>query len=491
MIAAALWWLSCLPEALAFQRACHQVARCQERLLAHLLTRHAGSAFGRQHRFARLHGADEYRAAVPVRDYDEFSPWIERIAAGELRVLTEDRVRLLEPTSGTRALKLIPYTAGLKGDFQRGLAPWIADLFLARPRLFGGPSYWSLTPPPERSRRSSGGLPIGFEDDASYLGGVSAWLVRSMLIRPQFGSDYLDDTLRALLNCPELRLVSVWSPTLWLLLLERLRRDWQQWARQPELAKRLRSGRLDTVWPHLQCISCWGDASAETAYREVQALFPQVLVQPKGLLSTEAFVSLPLTGVAGGCVLSVRSHFFEFLDPRGQSWLAHEISPGPTYEVVCTTSGGLYRYRTGDLVQVTGFYRECPVLRFLGRRGGVSDRCGEKLGPDSLVLPRLPGPCFLAFENGAYVLYSPAPEFELREAAHDVERRLLEQYHYALCRRLGQLGPVRAYRLEAERAWECFYARLQSLGRRPGDVKPEPLRLESDWSRFLPGEFLL
>lgn len=47
--------------------------------------------------------------------------------------------------------------------------------------------------------------------------------------------------------------------------------------------------------------------------------------------------------------------------------------------MILTTSGGFYRYDLKDLIQVTDFYREVPVIRFLGKADKVSDRFGEKL----------------------------------------------------------------------------------------------------------------
>lgn len=37
------------------------------------------------------------------------------------------------------------------------------------------------------------------------------------------------------------------------------------------------------------------------------------------------------------------------------------------YEVVLTTPMGLYRYRTGDVIKITGFYHQCPVYEFQHR----------------------------------------------------------------------------------------------------------------------------
>ena len=104
-------------------------------------------------------------------------------------------------------------------------------------------------------------------------------------------------------------------------------------------------------------------------------VFPGVEIQPKGLLATEAFVTIPF---AGRHPLAIRSHFFEFLEgdrPR----MAHQVEPGGIYSVVVTTGGGLYRYRLEDRVEVTGFVGRTPSLRVLGKEGHVSDLRGEKL----------------------------------------------------------------------------------------------------------------
>lgn len=44
--------------------------------------------------------------------------------------------------------------------------------------------------------------------------------------------------------------------------------------------------------------------------------------------------------------------------------LAEEVTVGSYYEVVITSIDGLYRYRMGDVVRVTGFYNKTPLLEF-------------------------------------------------------------------------------------------------------------------------------
>jgi len=144
---------------------------------------------------------------------------------------------------------------------------------------------------------------------------------------------------------------------------------------------------------------------------------------------------------------------FEFLDDAGHIHLPAELGHGAEYETVVTTAGGLYRYRTGDRVVVTGQLARTPTLRFLGRSSSVADTCGEKLSEahvaqvifETFNAHRLaPEQVLLGPESAAaptrYVLCicgSTAPPPTLVE---DLDLALRTNPHYDLCRRLGQLG---------------------------------------------------
>jgi hypothetical protein len=374
-----LWLAGARRAARQFQAAAQQVESVQAQLLRKYLFRNRGTEYLSKH-LPRL----------PLSSYDDYLPYIERIAAGERNILTAEDVRLFEPSSGSAAAsKLIPYTRTLKAEFGRGLSAWITDLFTHHPALIDGPAYWSVSPLTEGRRRSPGGIPIGFEQDSAYLGPLGA-LIGSALavpdlvkrIREMAAFRYV--TLLFLLNCRDLRLISVWNPTFLTLLLEPLPAWWdsllrdlacgtiappepldehlrgalqKKFTRNPRRARALSSVQADdyaSIWPDLTLISCWADGASEAYAKDLQSRFPHVTLQPKGLLATEAFVSFPLAGLRGGA-LAVTSHYFEFLTQAGDALLAHQLDKGKTYSVVVTTGGGLYRYRLNDLVEVTGF----------------------------------------------------------------------------------------------------------------------------------------
>jgi hypothetical protein len=532
------WMLKAAGEAAAFRRATRRVARTQAGLLAGLLRANADTAFGRAHGFGRMRTPRDFRRGVPLSTYEDYEGCVRRIAAGEAGVLTRDPVALLEPTSGTGGgEKLIPYTASLRRQFRRAVAAWVADLFHNRPRLRGGRAYWSVSPALGPGRRTPGGIPVGFDDDAAYLGGFEQFaLARLLAVPPAVArlegmGAFRYATLLWLLRAPDLTLVSVWNPT----FLAALFASFDAWqgrlcedlargtcrppalgtpggAREPPpgvpdparaaaLAPVLRSRRplaekLRAAWPRLALVSCWADAAAARCLGAVRELFPAVEVQPKGLLATEGCVSFPLLGRPAP-VLAVRSHFFEF-QPAGAAdcLLAHELAEGGRYRVVLTTGGGLYRYQLRDEVEVVGFENECPLLRFLGKADRVSDLVGEKLAEphvravlDRAFLARRLAPRFALLvpvegRPARYRLYvqldgaAPPPGLEA-----DLEAGLGENPYYRHAVRLGQLAPaeVRALDPAGEPGWLVYERRCLARGQKAGDIKPAALDPWTGW----------
>ncbi|XP_051141858.1 putative indole-3-acetic acid-amido synthetase GH3.9 isoform X2 [Andrographis paniculata] len=60
------------------------------------------------------------------------------------------------------------------------------------------------------------------------------------------------------------------------------------------------------------------------------------------------------------------------------------VKVGCYYELVVTTFSGLYRYRIGDVLQVTGFHNEAPQFRFICRRNVVLSIDCEKTNEEDL-----------------------------------------------------------------------------------------------------------
>lgn len=350
------------------------------RWLAATLARNAHTAYLRGRAFDEL----------PIVTYDDLVPWIERIVAGESDVLFAGRPVAYERTSGSSgAAKLIPYSAEGLLDFQRSVVPWLART--VREHGITGRAYFAISPatrPPE----SIGGVPVGLPDGA-YLGEIAASVLAEMSAVPLSVAQitdvdrWRDETLHHLAAARDLELISVWSPTFLLRLLDDLDDPRE-------------------LWPNLKVVSCWASAASKPFAEELAARLPQATLQPKGLLSTECVVT------TGDNELTPHG-FFEF---DGD-------------EVIATTASGLYRYRTGDLLRDG---------EFVGRKGVVSDLVGEKLTEPFVArcLENVRG--YLFPEGRGYVVAS-----ETHVDLDAIEQKLCENPQYAYARSLGQLAPLR------------------------------------------------
>ncbi len=487
-IAQCAWMASNLPSARRFASALQRPAEVQGEWLMRRIAADAESMFGREHDFASLRSPADFARRVPMRDWDGFAPWVERIRLGEKSVLGIEEVTHLAPTSGSLgARKLIPFTASLHRGFTSAVAAGMVDVAGLEPGILGGPAYWSISPLADE-QDASAEVPVGFVDDAEYLGGWRAMLARVLMAVPsdlRLERDVDRFWLRTathLLAARNLRLISVWHPSFLDLLIGEIRRHWDEVLSGLEVSRAAELAGLGSAdpaawWPALRVISCWGDLAAAPGMKRLAAGFPGVRVQAKGLLATEAVVTIPWRG---GYPLAVTSHFFEFLDASGEVRQAHQLTRGEAYEVVVTNGGGLWRYRLGDLVECDGWMGATPTLRFLGRSGRVSDLCGEKLSepfvagllaelwPDDAGRPLV---AFLRAVSGHPAGYDLVVSHEIGEQLLCcLEERLQANPHYALARRLGQL---RELRMVCDPAAGLA---AQAPGRqRLGDIKPAVL----------------
>jgi hypothetical protein len=129
------------------------------------------------------------------------------------------------------------------------------------------------------------------------------------------------------------------------------------------------------------------------------------------------------------------------------------------------------RYRSGDLVRITGFtVSGIPEMKFLGRKGIVSDLVGEKLADEAVAA---------AFsEAGACGFLAADPDVPCYEVwiddigkAPQVVSKLLENPYFEQAITLGQLAACNPMALKD--GWvKVFSAALaRKRGCRIGDVK--------------------
>ena len=517
-----IWIQSQKAEYKRFLKACKNPEATQAAKLKAYVERGIGTEFGRTHGFPRINNYQDFANQVPVQSWADIQPWIEKMVNGEENILTSEPLLAFEETSGTTSMaKLIPYTQSLRDEFQTGVAAWICSLSRFHPKTFTGPSYWSVSPATREKRSTPNGIPIGLQSDGEYFNLITRfmlsqiWAVSPTIARETNPEKFYIKTLKELLLKEDLSMISVWSPGFFIQLdhfLQEHRDELIEWLVQTKNgSKKRRKFLLDQLggdfrwsylFPRLSLVSCWTHAQAKLSLPLLHERLGFIYIQPKGLLSTEAITSIPVHPQLDPAI-SLRSHFYEFRVPNQEKTvLAHQVKPGETYEVIVTTGGGLFRYATGDLVKITGFFHANPCLEFLGRGNSHSDLVGEKLNEPQLVaaLSQIPeairsriSTMFVSpFSMQAVHQYRLCISFkedqysesELQTIQQTVEGKLIENPYYAQAIRLKQLNPleVKPWSEEKTRELEQFLKKRNQI--KDGDFKMPVLILAEILEEF-------
>lgn len=83
----------------------------QQKVFQNLILEAKDTVFGKDHSFDKLRTYEDFKSNVPLRDYEELKPYVERIVAGEENVLWKGKPIYFAKTSGTTSgAKYIPIT---------------------------------------------------------------------------------------------------------------------------------------------------------------------------------------------------------------------------------------------------------------------------------------------------------------------------------------------------------------------------------------------
>ena len=81
----------------------------QDKVFRALLNKAKSTAFGQDHGFETIKTYQDFKNSVPIRDYEQLRPYIERVVAGEANVLWPGKPLYFAKTSGTTSgVKYIP-----------------------------------------------------------------------------------------------------------------------------------------------------------------------------------------------------------------------------------------------------------------------------------------------------------------------------------------------------------------------------------------------
>ena len=461
----------------------------QQQVLRQLLQRHANTQFGREHQFDQIHAPADYQQAVPIRDYEGFRPYVQQIMAGEPDILVSEPVQMFTMTSGTTGQpKYIPVTSSIERSGSALMRQWLYRIWRNYPRFLSGDIVGVVSPAIEGYTK--GGIPYGslsgriyqqipplirrnyavpysvFEIadyDTRYWAIARFALAReiSFLCTPNPSTlhrlalvmnQHSESLVRAihdgtLADCVPGAIADQLNPT-----------ANPQRARQLERILDATGGlKPKDCWPNLQLLGCWTGGSVGAQAQQLTADYGSLPIRDLGYLASEARVTLPYQDNTAGGLLDLNANFYEFI-PEAEAehadppiLLSHELELGQRYQILLTTPGGLYRYHINDIVEVTGYYQQSPIVAFLRKGRDMSNLTGEKLHVNHVLaaIATLQHQLTLAIIAYRLVANSTVMRYELclelaAEHSETEAERILSVFDYALAQENAEYAQKRS-----------------------------------------------
>ena len=412
----------------SFQAMTTRPEEVQRQLLGSLLAINRDTAFGKTHDFANMVSEQDYQQGVPVADYEATRPWVERLQAGERRVLTTDEPHMFTMTSGTTGQpKLIPVTGSTRRGNARLSAKWLYRCLVDHPRVLDNKALVIASPAVEGHTPS--GLPFGSASGYIYENASRALRYRYAVPYDVFAIKDFDAKYYAIMRfaiAQRISLLATPNPSTIIQLVnaaytrrDQLVRDlWDGTLTEdvevlPEIRRALRphlkpnprrarelerlASSRDTFtpqhyWPELALVGCWKGGSVGATLNRIRPLFSQdTPFRDIGYLSSEASATLCIQDEGCAGILSLDTNYYEFI-PEGEIDSASarpvtvgQVEVGESYYIVITSPAGLYRYDINDVLKVTGFFRETPLVEFVRKGRDMVSLTGEKLHVAQLI----------------------------------------------------------------------------------------------------------
>lgn len=323
----------------------------QRNVLQHLVTQAQYTEIGRKYRFSRMFTVKDFKARVPIHEYDDLKPYIKRMMEGEQNILWNTPINWFAKSSGTTSdkSKFIPISdESLKDNHFKGSKDVLSNFYKNFPDsdLLTG-----------KSLVVGGSHQVYNLDEDIQYGDLSAVLMQNT---PFWGH---------WIRTPELKiaLLDEWESKIEQLAKNTVHENVTSLAGVPTwtiiLIKRILeiSGKqtLKEVWPNLELYMHGGVSF--TPYREqMNKLIGAPINYLEMYNASEGFFAAQNMPDDQGLLLYTdHGIFYEFLpveeygkaDPKTVGLKQVELNKN--YAPVITTNGGLWRYLVGDTIQFT------------------------------------------------------------------------------------------------------------------------------------------
>ncbi len=336
-------------------------------VLRQLVQYGGGTAFGRDHKLNQVHDHAGLVQAVPLRDYEGFRPYIDRIVAGEKDVLWPGLPLYLCKTSGTTSgAKYIPITEHSLpnhiGSARRALLAYIARS--GRADFVDGKMIF-LQGSPVLDRK--GVIPMG------RLSGIVANHVPKYLLKnrmPSFATNSIPD----------------WETKVEAIVGETMRADMRlisgipAWVQMyfERLLTRTGKATVQEVFPNFS-LFVYGGVNYAPYRSRMEALIGGSVPSVELFPASEGFIAYQDKDNDDGLLLVLDNGiYFGFVPMQGNDRRPRsiaEVELNTQYALVLYTNAGLWGYEIGDTVKFTSLAP--PRIKVTGRTKHFTSAFGE------------------------------------------------------------------------------------------------------------------
>lgn len=319
----------------------------QKRVFNNLMKKAANTEFGKDHGFKNISGYREYAARVPVRDYEELKPYVEKVVAGERDILWPGKPIYFAKTSGTTSgAKYIPLTKESMPTHidaaRNAILCYINDTgnsdFVDGKMIF-------LQGSPELDEKN--GIKLG------RLSGIAAHYVPGYLQRnrmPSWETNTIDD----------------WETKVEAIVDETVREDMSvisgipSWVQMYFERLQARTGKkVGDIFPNFN-LFIYGGVNFEPYRAKFESLIGRRVDSIELFPASEGFFAFQDRQNEKGMLLLLNSGIFyefikaeDFYSENPRRYTIGEVELNVNYVMIISTTAGLWAYNIGDTVQFT------------------------------------------------------------------------------------------------------------------------------------------
>ena len=474
-----------------FEAACDIADEYSEKLLMELVNYGKDTEYGKKYHFDRIHNSSDFKRLVPISEYDDYAPYVNRMVyKGEENLLTSRKIVHYAATSGSVGVpKFIPvvqevidlysdmgcsrlFAVGAKYQKSRGKKfPYykalnlieITEMYTDRGVRVGAISSSALarirryfkytaTSPDEviypKEETDLKYLKLLFalkEENVSFISSAFTSVLADLLAYLTQNWEQLTEDIRT----GTISMDVTMSDSLRAALEAKLKPD-------PKRADKLRAEfekGFDTpivprLWPSLAFVGAIGTGSFEP-YTEIVRKHIGEDIGHDNLLyaASESIFAACCEMNSTEFAMIPQSGYYEFVpaesDDLSKTLSISELEVGKEYEIIVTNLSGFYRYRMYDVIKVLGFKGQSPLMRFVYRKNQLVNMVGEKTNTMALAHAVEEFSKEIGCEIVEYSVYPDISDGKSRycfviEPEHELDLEKKEEYAQILEDKLGE-----------------------------------------------------